>query len=402
MDSLKALDLCRDVLLNLEENILPYWMNKMVASGGGFYARRDGYDKLDETAPKGAVLNARILWTFSAAYRQLGNPAYLKMATRAKREIIDRFYDREFGGVFWSVDSAGVPLDTKKQFYALGFAIYGLSEYARATGDVEAKEYAVRLFYDIEKHSRDRKNGGYIEALNRDWTPLADMRLSEKDKNACKTMNTHLHIIEPYANLLRIWNTDELREATKSLMDIFFNKIMIDERGGHLGLFFDEKWNLLNPRTISYGHDIEASWLLFETAMILDDKELCEKTLELTSRIGEAALEGRLADGSMIYEKFTDGSFDTDRHWWVQAENVIGQLYLYVFHGRREMLGKACESWKYIKENIVDHVNGEWFWSVRDGFPVLSEDKAGFWKCPYHNARMCLQALDVLTEMLAS
>ena len=155
----------------------------------------------DQKTEKGAVLNARILWTFSAAYRLLKKEEYLSAAMRAKRYVIDHFYDREFGGIYWSLDYKGHPLDTKKQIYAIGFAIYGLSEYHRATGDTEALEYAVRLFEDIEKYSFDSVKNGYCEALAREWGEIADMRLSDKDENERKTMNTHLHILEPYTNL---------------------------------------------------------------------------------------------------------------------------------------------------------------------------------------------------------
>ncbi len=382
----------REMTETLTENILPYWMEKMTDPRGGFYGRRDGDDTLDENAPKGAILNSRILWTFSSAYRVLGNPEYLETATRAKREIIDRFYDQEYGGIFWSLDAEGNPLDTKKQFYAIGFAIYGLSEYARATGDAEALEYAKRLFHDIENHSHDRKKGGYREAMTRDWQPIDDMRLSDKDANTSKTMNTHLHIIEPYTNLLRVWDDAELREATASLLELFFDKIEASGQRGHLGLFFDDDWNRLDG-IISYGHDIEASWLLLETAQVLGDQRLLGKALAHTERIAEAALEGRCSDGSMVYERHASGAYDNDKHWWVQAENVIGQMYLYHFHGREEMLGKALQSWDYIKNNIVDHEGGEWYWSRHNGEVDRSQDKAGFWKCPYHNSRMCLEIM---------
>jgi len=395
MDNYTATKLRNDVLLNLEENILPYWIDKMVDPRGGFYGRRDGNDILDADAPKGAVLNARILWTFSAAYRILGKPDYLEMATRAKREIIDKFYDKEYGGVYWSIDVESKPLDTKKQFYALGFAIYGLSEYARATGDEEAKSYAIKLFNDIEAHSRDKKYGGYIEALTRDWQRIGDMRLSDKDMNATKTMNTHLHIIEPYTNLLRIWDSAELREATESLLKLFMDIIVLPGRRGHMGLFFDDLWNPVDAGIISYGHDVEASWLMLETAQVLDNPLLTEKTLEVTARIAEASFEGRCYDGSMVYERHANGSYDNDKHWWVQAENVIGQLYLYLYHGRDEMLAKAFQSWLYIKDNIVDS-SGEWLWSIKDGKPNRSDDKAGFWKCPYHNSRMCFEIIEHL------
>lgn len=387
----------KEVIECLTDNILPYWMEKMSDPRGGFYGRRDGHDNLDEDAPKGAILNARILWSFSAAYRVFGRPEYLEFATRAKREIIDRFYDKEHGGIFWSLNADGTPLDTKKQFYAIGFAIYGLSEYARATGDEEAKEYALRLFHDIEAHSHDREKGGYIEAMTRDWQPIADMRLSDKDDNASKTMNTHLHIIEPYTNLLRIVpDNAEVREATASLLDVFLDTIVASGQRGHMGIFFDNDWNRVDG-IISYGHDIEASWLLLETAQVLGDKAALDKALKTTKRIAEAALEGRCVDGSMVYERHPSGRYDNDKHWWVQAENVIGQLYLYCFHDMPEMLEKSWQTWRYIKDNIVDHEGGEWHWSRKGDILNYTDDKAGFWKCPYHNSRMCLEVFERLS-----
>ena len=385
----------KEVLLNLEDNILPYWMNKMIDPKGGFYGRRDGKDVVDENSPKGAILNARILWTFSAAYRFLRKPEYLDTATRAKHEIIDKFYDKELGGVYWSLDKEGNLLDTKKQFYAIGFAIYGLSEFSRATGDKEALEFAVKLFKDIENHSRDFEKGGYIEATQRDWTLIKDMRLSDKDLNSTKTMNTHLHIIEPYTNLLRLWDNPELREATENLLNIFLNKIVDRDNRYHLGLFYNDDWERVDNGLISYGHDVEASWLLLETAQVLGKPDLLKKTLEVTKRIANAAKEGRCYDGSMVYERYASGGYDNDKHWWVQAENVVGQLYLWKFHGMEEMFEKSYQSWNYIKNNLVD-THGEWHWSMKKGIINRKDDKAGFWKCPYHNSRMCLEVAELL------
>ncbi|MCH4156171.1 MAG: AGE family epimerase/isomerase [Muribaculaceae bacterium] len=386
---------CNELMRNMQENILPYWMDKMVDPAGGFYGRRDGNDNLVPDAPKGAILNGRLLWTFSAAYRVTGKAEYLKMAQRAKRYIIDNFYDKDFGGVYWSLNADGTPLDTKKQFYAIGFVIYGLSEFVRATGDDEALQYAMHLYHDIEHHSRDRQRGGYIEACTREWAQIDDMRLSDKDANEKKTMNTHLHIIEPYTNLYRVWRDDDLRESIVSLMDLFFD-VMEDKKNHHLGLFFDEDWNR-HDSEISYGHDIEASWLLLETAQVLGDEKMLEKALAHTRAIADAALQGRCTDGSMLYERHGNGTFDNEKHWWVQAECVIGQAYLYRYHGRADAVDRAAQTWNYIKNNIVDAESGEWYWSRKpDGSINRDDDKAGFWKCPYHNSRMCMEVNNTL------
>lgn len=382
---------------NLRGNILGWWSENMVDPRGGFYGRRDGDGVLDGEAPKGAILNGRILWAYSAAYRVLGDPAYLELATRAKEYLEKFFIDPEFGGVFWSLRSDGTPLDTKKQFYALGFAIYGLSEYSRATGDEGAKRLALELFETIEKYSKDPEYGGYIEALTRDWQPIGDMRLSDKDDNAAKSMNTHLHIIEPYTNLLRIAPENrKLREAVKNLIRIFLDRIE-DPATHHLGLFFDMDWTR-RDREISYGHDIEASWLLLESAQVVGDGDLLAETLQHTRHIALAALQGRCCDGSMVYERHANGHYDNDKHWWVQAENVVGQIYLWKFHKMPEMLQQAMQSWEYIRDNIVDAEKGEWVWRRSNGEVVAEDDRAGFWKCPYHNSRMCLETIERLED----
>lgn len=385
----------QEMAKELVSNILPFWMEKMTDEvHGGFYGRITGMDELKPEAEKGAVLNARILWTFSAAYRLLRKPEYLEVATRAKRVIIDHFYDSEFGGVYWSLDNENRPLDTKKQIYALGFAIYGLSEYVRATDDKEALDYAIRLFGSIEKHSFDALKNGYCEALTREWGEIADMRLSAKDANECKTMNTHLHILEPYTNLFRVWKDAQLEKQLRNLISIFVDKIL-NIKTGHLDLFFNEDW-VSKYRIVSYGHDIEASWLIHEAALVLGDKEVLAKVEPLVEYIAAAADEGLLSDGSMIYETFLDKKQDeADRHWWVQAENVVGHVNLYQHFGDEVAMQKALRCWEFIKKNLIDYKNGEWHWSVRiDGTINTDDDKAGFWKCPYHNGRMCMEVME--------
>ena len=380
----------------LQKNILRFWLDKMVdQEHGGFYGRIDGHEHLHADAEKGAILNARILWAFSAAYRVLGDKTYLEAASRAKHYIIDHFIDPEYGGVYWSLDCNGKPLDTKKQFYAIGFAIYGMSEYARATGDAEALKVAIDLYRCIEEHALDREYNGYIEAMTRDWQPIADMRLSELDANYPKSQNTHLHIIEPYTNLYRVWKSDELKASLHNLIDIFTDRILNPETH-HLDLFFDMDWKRGAGALESYGHDIECSWLIHEAALVLGDAEVLKKVEPIVEMVAKASEKGLNADGSMVHEANLDtGYVDSDLHWWVQAEAVVGFFNIYQYFGDESALQKAQHCWTYIKENLIDNKNGEWHWSRRkDGTLNLDDDKAGFWKCPYHNSRMCLEIIE--------
>ena len=379
----------------LENNILRYWIDKVTdKEHGGYYGRVDGHDHVHPEAEKGAILNGRILWAFSAAYRVMKNKEYLDAATRAKDYILDHFIDKEYGGVYWSLDCEGKPLDTKKQTYAIGFVIYGLSEYARATGDKQALDAAIKLYHDIEAHAYDAVNGGYVEALTREWNPIADMRLSDKDENGAKTMNTHLHVIEPYTNLYRVWPSKELRESIHRLLDVFTDKLYNKETH-HLDLFFDNEWH--GRRNIeSYGHDIEATWLLWETALVLGEDDVKTKLEPIVVDLAKAADEGLQPDGSMIYEHWKDtGKTDRQRQWWVLCENVIGHANLYQYFHDTPALKVAKDCWTFIDKHLVDHVNGEWHWAVDDNGKInLEDDKAGFWKCPYHNSRMCLEIIE--------
>ena len=380
----------------LEDNILRFWIERMQdEEHGGFYGRIDNNNVLYADADKGAILNARILWTFSAAYRVLGKSEYLKIATRAKRYFIDHFIDPEYGGVYWSLDYKGQPKDTKKQFYAIGFAIYGLSEYARATNDQEALEQAINLYRCVEEHALDKEYNGYIEAMTRNWQPIDDMRLSEYDANYPKSQNTHLHIIEPYANLYRVWPSKELEASLRNIIGIFTDRILNPETH-HLDLFFEMDWTRGAGQLESYGHDIECSWLMHEAALVLGDQKVLNKVEPIVQIVAKASEKGLNPDGSMIHEaNLTAGTKDDDLHWWVQAEAVVGFYNIYQHFHDEAALEKALRCWQYIKENLIDYQHGEWYWSRhRDGSLNTVDDKAGFWKCPYHNGRMCLEMIE--------
>lgn len=382
----------------LENNILRFWSERMAdTEHGGFYGRIDGHDILHPEAEKGAVLNARILWTFAGATRILHRMPHRILAARAKDYLVNRFIDPQYGGVYWSLNADGSPLDTKKQTYAIAFAIYGLAEYYRATQDQEALDAAIRLFEDLEAHAYKCENekmskckNGYIEALTRDWQPIADMRLSESDENGSRTMNTHLHVLEAYTNLYRVYKDPRVARQLRVLIDIFVNRLFNPETG-HLGLFFDDEWKLLttNPLTAhlySPGHDIEAAWLLREAVNVLNDKMVNDKMVnDLCRSLAQAAEEGILRESQ----------------WWCYAEAVVGYVDQWqLAKGPNDQMVNwelAEAAYDFIQTHLIDREHGEWFWSVLpDGTPDRDNDKAGFWKCPYHNSRMCLELIERL------
>ncbi len=401
----------------LEDNILKFWLDNMQDEEyGGFYGRMSGDGVIDKTAEKGGILIARKQRSFYDAYRVFGNPEYLAAATRAKNYILEHFLDKEWGGTIWSVNYKGEPLNTRKQFYSLGFMLYGLTEYLRATQDKEVLRYIRHLYYRIEKYSWDEEFGGYIEARSREWELLEDMRLSELDANYPKSQNTHLHIIEPYTNYLRALKelktetqdeSDQIEcdiymveESVERLINIFCDRILNPETH-HLDLFFDMDWKRGAGWLESYGHDIECSWLMHEAALVLGDEAVLKKVEPIVKLVAEASEKGLNPDGSMTHEANLDtGHVDDDRHWWVQAEAVVGFFNLYQHFGDEGAKTKALNCWQYIKDNLIDYEHGEWYWS-RDKHGVLNtrDDHAGFWKCPYHNSRMCLEIIERTREM---
>ncbi len=377
----------------LTDNILPYWVSHIVDENNGGFIGRITYDnKIVIGAPKGSIFNARLLWTFSACYHFLKSDGLKDLAVRAYEYLISNFFDDRFGGVYWMLKPDGSVLDDRKHIYAQSFAIYALTEYYRIFENKEALERALKLYELVESKSADRSNGGYFEAFSRDWELHDDSRLSNKDANEPKSMNTHLHLLEAYTNLYRCTKATELRERLVPLMELFLEKI-IAEDGTHLINFLDEDWT---PRSeiISFGHDIEASWLLMEAAAVLDDECLNDKVTQAAANLCRSVLiNGIDRDGGLMTEADLNGIINDDKEWWPQGEALVGFLNMYEHTGEEEFLDAAFSSWKYIKKYIVDSKHGDWVGRVdRKGNPY-TDDKVSEWKSCYHNARTCLEVV---------
>jgi len=384
----------------LRSDILPFWVNHAVdAEYGGFRGRIGNDLTIHPVAHKGLVLNARILWTFAKAYEVYADHVYLETATRAFDYIRDQFWDAEFGGVYWMLDYHGNAVDTKKRIYGQAFTLYALAEYAFASGQDETAEGAVELFRLIENSAYDPTNGGYFETYDRDWTLAQEQRLSDVDMEEKKSMNTHLHMLEAYANLLRIWEDAKLRRRLRELLDIFLDRI-INPQTHHFRMFFDEEWHD-RSKVHSFGHDVEGSWLLCEAAEILDERDLLHRVKNVSAKMASAVYDEALdADGGLFYEGVNNKITDSDKHWWPQAEAVVGFLNAYELTGDECFLRAAQHSWEFIDKYIIDHERGEWYWKVsREGSPSADKEKVSPWKCPYHNSRMCFEVMSRLDKL---
>ena len=381
----------------LTGNILPFWLSHSTDQvNGGFFGAVTNDLQVQNEVPRSAILCARILWTFSAAYRKYGTEQYLSMAQRAYETLTHVFRDQDYGGLYWSVDVTGKPVLSHKHHYAQAFGIYGLSEYYRATQDVDSLALAQELFRLLEKHAFEPDWGGYIEGSSRTWAALEDMRLSTKEINCRKSMNTMLHILEAYTNLLRVWDDTQLKNQHRALIKSFLQHI-INVQTHHFNLFFNDSWNSLLDH-VSYGHDIEGSWLLVEAAEIQGDEKLLAEVRKTSVQMAEVVYQkGIDADGSLFYEGDSRAIITDDKAWWVQAEAIVGFFNAYRLSGQEKFGQAAQRCWAYIQNHLVDRTYGDWYKLLRrDGTVDNSIPKIGPWECPYHHSRACLEMISRL------
>lgn len=371
--------LSKSIENNLTENILPFWMDYTVDPDGGFYGTvmNDGTPRATD---KGAIMNARIIWTFSRAYRIYGIPAYKEMADRAAEYFKEHFIDKKYGGVYWSVSSEGNMSDGTKQTYANAFGVYGLSEHFRATGDVSSLEAAIDIFHVLQKYSHDPVKKGYIEVFDRDWSRSGAKGVDGRTETS-KTMNTHIHVMEGFTNLWFVWPDPEVKAAILELLDILQTHLYNADTK-HLILYCNDDWKMVATDD-SYGHDIETSWLMCESAEAVGDEALIAKIRKQAIEMVDVALaEGIRPDGGMKYEG--------DRlQWWPECETVIGCINAWQITGDKKYFDAAAKCWDFTEKYFVDKEVGGWYKDIMaDGTPVARSAKASMWNCPYHNSRM--------------
>ena len=392
-------ELRKQLTEELTGNILPFWMTHVVDKvNGGFFGAVTNDLKILNEVPRYAILCARILWTYATAYRRLGGEEYLSTAQWAYDYLTQVFWDQQYHGIYWSVDYKGAPVFDRKHHYAQAFAIYGLAEYYQATQEPRSLELAKSLFHLLEEHAYEPLYGGYIEGSDRTWETLEDMRLSDKDLNCRKSMNTMVHILEAYSNLMRVWDDANLKTQHRALLQTFQNHI-IDHEIGHFRLFFDDQWHSLSDH-VSFGHDIEGSWLLWEAAELQGDSALMASVRDSVIRMATAVYrEGLDDDGSLFYEANPEGLVDTGKEWWAQAEAMVGFYNAYQLTGQEHFAEATYKLWAYSQDKLVDRTHGDWFKRLlRDGTPEADRFKAGPWDCPYHHSRTCFEMLDRIEQ----
>jgi mannobiose 2-epimerase len=400
--------------VELLEDILPYWIKYGVDNDGdGFYGAVDMDNQPVRWANKTCVLNARILWTFSEADLMYLNPKYKEMADRAYHVLINHFYDETFGGFFMEIAPDNSMANAIKHTYAQAFAIYALCKYYEQSQSEKVLQLIQKTFEVLEDKTKDKNNLGYFEAFTREWQLIEENRMA--DNNEPKSMNTHLHVLEAYAALYKVWKNDLVEERLRELLLLFLDKII--RPSDHLGIFFDSGFKEVEHTKgiCSFGHDIEASWLLLEAAEILGDKIIIEKYKAVAVKMADAI--DRVAvdkDGGLFLESYRFGSHvRTNKHWWLQAETLVGFINAFQVSGNRKHWETMKLSWDFIDKHVIDHERGEWFTKVnRLGAPYLEEPeddpspyyrndwKIDPWKCPYHNGRAMMEVVKRIDLMI--
>jgi mannobiose 2-epimerase len=398
----------------LHGNILPYWMKYGVEKGGhGFYGAVDLNGNPVLSANKTSVLNARILWTFSAAAMIDGNHDYAAMADRAYSVVTEDFEDRESGGYFMELSSGNKVANDIKHTYAQAFVLYSLCKYYEFRPLDSVFEKIKGLFGLLEEKAKDPENSGYRESFTRDWKIYGENRMA--DNNEPRSMNTHLHVLEAWAALYKVWKDPLVEKRLTEMMNLFLGKII--RESGHFGIFFDEAFNEAGSSKgiCSFGHDIEGSWLLWEAAEILGNKEIIEKmrwlAVKMVDNIERVAVD---KDGGLFLESTRFGSHvKTNKHWWQQAETLVGFMNAFELTGDVKYWNTVKLTWNFIDTCLIDHERGEWFTKLnRLGIPFLVEPvndpspyyrndwKIDPWKCPYHNGRAMMEMMRRIDSLM--
>ena len=390
--------LARAAHTELRSRLLPFWLGLRDAARGGFAGGANSRGRVLPSAAKGAVLQTRILWFFSKAYLRFADQTLLDAAWWAYRFIVAHLVDPEGGGVFWTATADGAPADTRKHLYAQAFAIYGLVAFYQASGEPDALGLARRLWRLVEREAADPDHPGYFEAFSADWRIGPNELMGRPD--APKTFNAHFHLLEAYAALWEVWPDPGLRRRIEMLIALLTGPAF-DRRRDTFRQFFEADWRNIDDGG-SFGHDIEASWLIPAVADRLSPTIAAAASVTLSGVAGAVLDRALEPDGGLVTGFDAAGRPDQSKVWWVQAEALVG--FLDAFERRREVgfLGAAERVWGFIDRSLIDRAGGEWRWRIDPGGAApASLPKAHLWKCPYHNGRACLEALDRAERLCA-
>jgi mannobiose 2-epimerase len=401
----------------LRRDVLGVWFPRAVdRERGGFHSNFTRDWKPAPSDGKFSVFQARMTWV--AAQVAMRRPdlrgQFLPVASHGLDYLDGVLWDREAGGFYWGLDDAGrvTPRFTDgKHLYGMSFCLYAAAAAYKATREPKALALARRAFRWMDGRAHDRAHGGYFEWLTRDGrvvkgkggsgrveaTPVSGFPLGYK------SMNTHIHLLESFTELYGVWRDRTLRRRLEELLAIVRDKISVEP--GAMGLYFTNDWRAL-PGHDSYGHDVEAAYLMLEAA-----EALGRKGDAATERTAKMLVDHALAYGwdETFGGFFREGTAageaeDTRKEWWVQVEGLNTLLLMHERYGRdTDAYFKAFQrQWEFIRDRQVDgEFRGLYDTVGRDGTPT-DTPKARIWKAAYHDGRALLNVTERLRRMAAN
>lgn len=380
----------KNILLNeLEQQILPFWINNINPTTGCYYSEVQNDLTVKHNKPVSTTMLYRYLWSFSSAYLYLHDKRLLNIANKIYQFVKKYSFDSHSGGVVWSLTENGETIDYTKHLYAQAFAIYGLTEYYKITADKEVLHDALDIYHLIEKKAKNPQ-GGFFEQFSYEWKKDSENRIGFKGKDSLTT-NTHLHLLEALSNLYEVYSDKLVYQSCQELLTLFKKYIFTSE--GYCHQFFNLYWENIDS-TISYGHDIETSWLLHTACVKLNiNDSLLNKQL---SRLCDYCLENGVDSSTGILYENNHHTFYT---WWVLAESCIGFLHAFQLSNNKKYINLYEQHFNFIHNYFLSHT-GEWYAYLHNDLSIVEHSPmADFWKGPYHTVRMYLKLLEIINNL---
>jgi mannobiose 2-epimerase len=392
---------CRDLL---KRTVLDFYLPGAVDGQLGGYLEdwKDG--KFVRRGEKFLTLQARQLWFFSTlATERIERTRCLEAAVIGARLLDVAFRDAKYGGYISRIQDGGQPADTRKHAYLNSFALYGLVAYYEATRDGAALRRAKELFQQLDRHAHDDANGGYHEFFQRDWTPVTDpTERGYVGAIGTKTYNTHLHLLESFAALYRVWPDPGVRARLEELVHINTTTVQHTVHRCNIDGWRPD-WRMVEePRNLraSYGHDVECLWLVLDAARTLGRPEALYRGWAIS--LGDYSLRHGFdtEHGGFFYTgPLGEGADDTKKEWWVQTEALVGMLDLYRLTGDVRYYQAFARTLDFIERHQIASDGGWWATRNADGSASGNDSRSSMWQGAYHNGRALLLSAKLLTNL---
>jgi mannobiose 2-epimerase len=414
---------------SLYNDIIDLWYPRIIDLEHGGYLTNYSYNW--EQLPnqdKYLVYQARHIWTLSMLYKNYPDKReFLDYAGHGFKFLISKMWDEEEGGYYLAVDQNGIPLEKnihEKRIYGQAFAIYGLAEYYSVSKETTALEWAKKSFNWIEENAHDPVNGGYFEFLHRDGSPVLgsdnyQTELNDRVVIGLKDYNSSIHILEALTSLYHVWPNELVKERLEEMFHVVRDIMVTDP--GYLLLYFTADWTPVTGNTldeiageelwfashVTFGHDIETSYLLFEAAEALGNHD--DRTIKVIKQLTDHTLmkgwdeqNGGIFDKGKYMKPDSMVIIDDKKAWWGEIEAFNSMLLLHSLYpdDKMDYYGYFLKQWDFLNTYQIDHEYGGWYNGSLDTNPKSKKaNKAHPWKTTYHNSRGMVNCINILRDL---